>query len=166
MAVVLGYPLVFSDVSEALAFLADPAARASSFPRTGFTRIVQVGAGYTPDISFAVAGRAAEAVHDLIDDLGPHQRFDVRRWRESPWGQDDDLKDALDKALTEVGGPEPKAWDRVEREYQRTVSLLSQPAFRGATLEIASMLIRMGRVPADAIARIANRWGVSGDAGD
>jgi len=166
LAIALGYHLVFSDVSEALEFLADVAAPASWFPRTGFTRIVQVGTGHTPAISFAVAGRAAEAVHDLIDDLGPGQTFDVHRWRESPWGEDDDLKDAYEKALAEVGGSEPKAWVRVEREYQHTVSLLGRRAFRGAALEIASILMRIGRAQAEAIVRIANRWGITPNSGD
>jgi hypothetical protein len=161
LAVALDYHLSFSDVSEVLALLDDPEADVSSFPRTGFTRIFQIGAGYTPAIAFAVAGRAAEAVHDLIDDLEPNEAFDVARWRASPWGDDDDLKDAHTKALAEVSGSERKAWIRVEREYQRTVNQLGKRPYRAATLEIASMLMRDGRVQGDAILRIANRWGIA-----
>lgn len=161
VAVALGYDLGFSDVSEALAAVSDPAADVSSYPRTGFTRLFQLGTGYTPAIAFAVAGRAAEAVHDLIDDLESNQPFDIRRWREGPWGDDDDLKDAYAKALAEVDGSERKAWSRVERDYQRTVKLLGRRAFRAATLEIASMLMRDGRVQSEAILRIASRWGIS-----
>jgi hypothetical protein len=165
VGVALGYHLGFSDVSEILAVVADPTKPASSVPRTGFTRIFQLGAGYTPAIAFAVAGRAAEAVHDLIEDLGPNERFGVARWRRSSWADDDDLKDAYDKAFHEVGGSEPKAWLRVEREYRRTVRLLGRRALRGATLEIASLLMRDGRVQADDIHRLAHQWGVSAGAG-
>jgi hypothetical protein len=161
LAVVLGYNLGFSDVSEVLALIADAVADASSVPRTGFTRIFQLGAGYTPAIAFAVAGKAAEAVHDLIDDLPANQSFDVARWRDGHWGKDDDLTDAHTKAFAEVGGSERKAWLRVERDYQRTVKLLGKRALRAATLEIASMLMRDGRVQAEAVFRIANRWGIS-----
>src|SRR5262245_36247119 len=98
VAVALGYALAFSDVSEALASIIDAPRRAPSPPRTGFTRIYQLGEGHTPDIAFAVAGRVAEAVHELIDE--PDGRpFDTARWRESSWAEDDDLKDALAKAL-------------------------------------------------------------------
>jgi hypothetical protein len=161
LAVTLGYNLGFSDVSDALALIADPAREASVFPRTGFTRIFQIGAGHTPDIAFAVAGRAAEAVHDLIDDLPPNRSFDIDHWRHGRWSADDDLRDAYAKASAEVGGSGRKAWTRVEREYRRTANLLAQSPFRAATLEVASMLMRDGRVQAETIFRIANRWGIA-----
>ncbi|HEY3594382.1 MAG TPA: hypothetical protein VGL13_10930 [Polyangiaceae bacterium] len=160
LAVVLGYELGFSDVSESLEFAADPAAKASSVPRTGFTRIFQIGSGALPDIAFAVAGRAAEAVHGLIKGLAVDQAFDVARWRHSSWGEDDDLKDAHAKALAEVGGSEGEAWTRVQREYRRTEKLLAARASRAATLEIASMLMRDGRVPVATILRVTNDWGI------
>ena len=154
VGVALNYQLAFSDVSEALASIVDGSRDEPS--RTGFTRIFQIGAGHTPDIAFTVAGRAAEAVHGLIDSDDPP--FDVERWRHSPWANDDDLQDAYAKALSLVQGSEPRAWVLVEREYRRTTDMLGKPPFRASTLEIASMLLRDGRVQAETIHRIADRW--------
>jgi hypothetical protein len=41
------------------------------------------------------------------------------------------------------------------------MSVLDKAQVRAATLEIASRLMRDGRVPAETIHRIAARWGVS-----
>jgi hypothetical protein len=158
VAVALGYDLAFSDVSEAIAAIDKSPAGSPS--RTGFTRIYQVGEGHTPDIAFAVAGRAAEAVHGLIDGVDGAP-FDIRRWRASAWSQDDDLNDAFTKALGQVVGSERKAWQLVERDFRRTSSTLGKRPFRAATLEIASMLMRDGRVKAETIHRIAEKWGIS-----
>jgi hypothetical protein len=157
VGVTLDYRLAFSDVSETLASMADGAPDEPS--RTGFTRIFQIGAGHTPDIAFTVAGRAAEAVHGLIDSDG--QPFDVERWRHSRWANDDDLRDAYAKALSLVQGSERNAWMLVEREYRRTTDMLGKRPFRASTLEIASMLMRDGRVQAETIHRIADRWNVA-----
>jgi hypothetical protein len=161
IGVALGYNLAFSDVSEVLASITSHVGQVSSPARTGFTRIFQIGPGHLPAIAFAVAGKAAEAAHELVSGGATGQPFDVGQWRDRDWGKDDDLKDAFTKGIEESGGSAPKGWTRVEREFRRTMSVLDEAQVRAATLEIASRLMRDGRVHAETIHRIAGRWGVS-----